>query len=417
VKERIIEHLAVLKLKGDMKAPIICLVGPPGVGKTSLGKSVAKALGRNFIRMSLGGISDESEIRGHRKTYIGAMPGRIIQSLRRSGTNNPVFILDEIDKINRDFRGDPSSALLEVLDPEQNSTFQDNYLELEFDLSKVLFIATANSLSTIQPALLDRMEIIEISGYSVEEKMEIAKKYLIPEQLEAHGLQKKHIKWKPAVLEFIIQHYTQESGVRNLSRQIASVMRTIAKWVENKTPGVAIGLAWTQMGGAILFVESCLTKGNGKLIMTGNLGDVMKESATTALSFVKAHAEELNIDMDLLEKRDIHLHMPEGAIPKDGPSAGITMLSAITSIYTGRKVRPFLAMTGEITLRGKVLPVGGIKEKILAAKRVGMKDIILCKENEKHILEINPDYIKGLNFKYVSDMFEVLHLALEPANK
>jgi ATP-dependent Lon protease len=447
VKERIIEHLAVLKLKGDMKAPIICLVGPPGVGKTSLGKSVAKALGRNFIRMSLGGISDESEIRGHRKTYIGAMPGRIIQSLRRSGTNNPVFILDEIDKINRDFRGDPSSALLEVLDPEQNSTFQDNYLELEFDLSKVLFIATANSLSTIQPALLDRMEIIEISGYSVEEKMEIAKKYLIPEQLEAHGLQKKHIKWKPAVLEFIIQHYTQESGVRNLSRQIASVMRTIAKWVageeeyqpeltnvmvnkflgptiyspdqytEIKTPGVAIGLAWTQMGGAILFVESCLAKGNGKLIMTGNLGDVMKESATTALSFVKAHAEELNIDMDLLEKRDIHLHMPEGAIPKDGPSAGITMLSAITSIYTGRKVRPFLAMTGEITLRGKVLPVGGIKEKILAAKRVGMKDIILCKENEKHILEINPDYIKGLNFKYVTDMFEVLHLALEPANK
>jgi len=443
VKERILEHLAVLKLKGDLKAPILCLVGPPGVGKTSLGKSIARSLNRNFIRMSLGGVSDESEIRGHRKTYIGAMPGRILQSLRKCGTNNPVFILDEIDKINRDFRGDPSSALLEVLDPEQNSTFQDNYLELEFDLSKVMFVATANSLSTIQPALLDRMEVIEISGYSVEEKKEIAKKHLVPEQLEAHGLKKKHVKWRPAILEFIIQHYTSESGVRNLNRQIASVMRAIARrvageeayepdlsvemvsdilgpspfnpdqYTEMKAPGVAIGLAWTQVGGAILFVESCLTKGNGKLILTGNLGDVMKESATTAHSFIKAHATDLQIDTDIMEKSDIHLHIPEGAIPKDGPSAGITMLTSISSLFTRRRVLPFLAMTGEITLRGKVLPVGGIKEKILAAKRVGMKRIILPKANERHVTEINPEYLRGLEFSYVSDMTDVLDLALE----
>jgi ATP-dependent Lon protease len=443
VKERILEHLAVLKLKGDMKAPILCLVGPPGVGKTSLGKSVAHALKRKFIRMSLGGLHDESEIRGHRKTYIGAMPGRILQSLKRAGSSNPVFILDEIDKVGKDFRGDPSSALLEVLDPEQNSTFYDNYLEMEYDLSKVLFIATANSLSTIQPALLDRMEIIEISGYSMEEKVEIAKRHLIPEQRKEHGLEAKHIKLRPDVIARIIQSYTRESGVRALAREIAGVMRRIAKNVameepyniavkpdeipkilgperyskdmykEEKTGGVAIGLAWTSVGGEILFIECSLHKGKGALILTGNLGEVMKESATTALSFIKAHSESIGINPDLFEQRDVHLHIPEGAIPKDGPSAGVTMLTAISSAFTGRPVKPYLAMTGEITLRGRVLPVGGIKEKILAAKRAGMRQIILCKENQKHVAEINTAYIEGLEFHYVDRMEEVLDAALE----
>lgn len=443
VKERILEHLAVLKLKGDMKAPILCLVGPPGVGKTSLGKSVARALKRKFIRMSLGGLHDESEIRGHRKTYIGAMPGRILQSLKRAGSSNPVFILDEIDKVGKDFRGDPSSALLEVLDPEQNSTFYDNYLEMEYDLSKILFIATANSLSTIQPALLDRMEIIEISGYSMEEKVEIAKRHLIPEQRAEHGLEAKHVKLRPEVISRIIQSYTRESGVRALSREMAGVMRHIAKNVamdepynvtvkiddlpkilgperyskdmykEEKISGVAIGLAWTSVGGEILFIECSLHKGKGNLILTGNLGDVMKESATTALSFIKAHSESMGISPDLFEQKDVHLHIPEGAIPKDGPSAGITMLTTITSAFTGRPVKPFLAMTGEITLRGRVLPVGGIKEKILAAKRAGMKDIILCRENQKHVAEINTAYIEGLHFHYVDRMEEVLEYALE----
>ncbi len=442
VKERILEHLAVLKLKGDMKAPILCLVGPPGVGKTSLGKSVAKALKRKFVRMSLGGLHDESEIRGHRKTYIGAMPGRILQSLKKAGSSNPVFILDEIDKVGKDFRGDPSSALLEVLDPEQNSTFYDNYLEVEYDLSKVLFIATANSLSTIQPALLDRMEIIEISGYSLEEKVEIAKRHLIPKELEAHGLKSKNIKLKPDVIARIIQEYTRESGVRSLNREVAAVMRHTAKNVamgepynitlkkedlhailgptrfsrdmyqEEPTPGVAVGLAQTQAGGANLFVEASLSKGKGNLTLTGNLGDVMKESASTALSLIKARSEQLGIPQEIFESYNIHLHVPEGAIPKDGPSAGITMLTALTSALTGRAVKPFLAMTGEITLRGKVLPVGGIKEKILAARRAGMTDIVLCKENQKHVAEIKQDYISGLHFHYVARMEDVLQVAL-----
>ncbi|MCB0637058.1 MAG: endopeptidase La [Lewinella sp.] len=442
VKQRILEHLAVLKLKGDMKAPILCLVGPPGVGKTSLGRSIARALDREFIRMSLGGLHDESEIRGHRKTYIGAMPGRIIQNLRKAGASNPVFILDEIDKVGKDFRGDPSSALLEVLDPEQNGTFHDNYLELEYDLSKVLFVATANSLNTIQPALLDRMEVIDISGYSTEEKVEIAKRHLIPKQRKAHGVTAKQVTLRDPVIKAIIQQYTRESGVRALDRQIAGVMRFVAKSVAMEeqyspsikvndlpailgpvrfnperyqqidVPGVAIGLAWTSVGGEILFVEASLSPGKGKLTLTGNLGDVMKESATTALSFIKAHSESLGIDGQLFDSRDLHLHVPEGAIPKDGPSAGITMLTALTSLFTQRKVKPFLAMTGEITLRGKVLPVGGIKEKILAAKRAGMREIILCQENEKHIAEINPDYIKGMTFHYVDRMEEVLDIAL-----
>lgn len=442
VKERILEHLAVLKLKGDMKAPIICLVGPPGVGKTSLGKSIAKALNRNFIRMSLGGLHDESEIRGHRKTYIGAMPGRIIQSLKKAQSGNPVFILDEIDKVGKDFRGDPSSALLEVLDPEQNTTFHDNYLELEYDLSKVLFIATANSLSSIQPALLDRMEIIEISGYSIEEKVEIVKRHLIPQQLEAHGLNKDHVKLSPAVIQQIIAQYTRESGVRSLSRQIAGVMRYIAKKVameepyelkiqgedlkamlgparfspdmyqETPFPGVAIGLAWTSVGGEILFAECQLSPGKGKLTLTGNLGEVMKESATTALTYIKAHSTNLGIEPKKFDEVDIHLHVPEGAIPKDGPSAGVTMISCLASAFLEKPIRPYLAMTGEITLRGKVLPVGGIKEKILAAKRAGMKEILLCKENEKDVMEINPDYIRGVKFHYVSRMEEVLAIAL-----
>ena len=444
VKERILEHLAVLKLKGDMKAPILCLVGPPGVGKTSLGKSVARALKRQFVRMSLGGLHDESEIRGHRKTYIGAMPGRIIQSLKKAKAGNPVFILDEIDKVGKDFRGDPSSALLEVLDPEQNSTFHDNYLEVEYDLSKVLFIATANSLSTIQPALLDRMEIIEISGYSIEEKIEIAKRHLIPEQLLEHGLKPTDIKLKPEVIGHIVQNYTRESGVRSLSRMIAGVMRHIAKKVameepynvavkveeiydmlgptvysqdmyqEVHSPGVAVGLAWTSVGGDILFIESSLSKGKGKLTLTGNLGDVMKESASTALSFIKANSEAIGIVPEAFEEFDVHIHVPEGAIPKDGPSAGITMLSALSSLFTRRPIKPYLAMTGEITLRGRVLPVGGIKEKMLAAKRAGMKEIILCKDNKKHVAEIPKAYIEGMTFHYVDRMEEVLAKALLP---
>ncbi len=443
VKERILEHLAVLKLKGDMKAPILCLVGPPGVGKTSLGKSIARALERNFIRMSLGGLHDESEIRGHRKTYIGAMPGRIIQSIKRAGSSNPVFILDEIDKVGKDFRGDPSSALLEVLDPEQNTTFHDNYLELEYDLSKVMFIATANSLSTIQPALLDRMEIIEISGYSQEEKVEIARRHLIPKQLEEHGLKRSQVKLSKPLLNKVVEEHTRESGVRSLNRQIGALMRHIAKKVameEDYTvsipvkaltdilgprkyssemyqavnhPGVAIGLAWTQVGGDILFIETSLSQGKGKLTLTGNLGEVMKESATTALTFLKAHCESLGIDPQDFSQKDVHIHIPQGAIPKDGPSAGITMLTALASAFTGRLVRPYLAMTGEITLRGKVLPVGGIKEKLLAARRSGMTDIILCRENEKHVSEIREEYLKEVKLHYVEEMSEVLELALE----
>lgn len=444
VKERILEHLAVLKLKGDMKAPILCLVGPPGVGKTSLGTSIARALNRRFVRMSLGGLHDESEIRGHRKTYIGAMPGRIIQSLKKAESSNPVFILDEIDKVGKDFRGDPSSALLEVLDPEQNTHFYDNYLELEYDLSKVLFIATANSLSTIQPALLDRMEIIEVSGYSLEEKIEIAKQHLIPRQREAHGLQGKHVRLNKSALKEMIQKYTRESGVRSLDRTIASIMRHVAKKVameepynlslrssdieeilgpsrfssdmykEKQPPGVAVGLAWTSVGGDILFIEVSLSKGKGKLTLTGNLGEVMKESATTALSYLKAYSEEMGIDPRVFEERDIHVHVPAGAIPKDGPSAGVTMLSALASAFTGKKIKPFLAMTGEITLRGQVLPVGGIKEKILAAKRAGLKEIILSEENRKHVEEIEKDYIEKLEFHYVKKMKEVLDLAIVP---
>lgn len=443
VKERILEHLAVLKLKGDMKAPILCLVGPPGVGKTSLGRSVARALGRQYIRISLGGLHDESEIRGHRKTYIGAMPGRIIQSMRKAKSANPCFVLDEIDKVGKDFRGDPSSALLEVLDPEQNSTFYDNYLELEYDLSRVLFIATSNSLNTIQPALLDRMEIIEISGYSVEEKLGIAEKHLIPKQLEEHGLQKEHYQMSKTVLEKLIQDYTRESGVRSLDRAIARISRHIAKKVasnEKYTPtlteadiekilgprrfsldrlvednhiGVAIGLAWTSVGGEILFIETSLSPGKGNLRLTGNLGEVMKESATTALSYLKAHASEYGIDQDVFNTTDIHVHVPEGAIPKDGPSAGVTMLSALTSAFLKKPLKARIAMTGEITLRGKVLPVGGIKEKILAAKRAGIHTVMMCAENRLHVEEVPPLYRKGLRFKYVEEMSEVLHYALE----
>ena len=443
VKQRMLEHLAVLKLKGDMKAPILCLVGPPGVGKTSLGRSIARAIKRKFVRMSLGGLHDESEIRGHRKTYIGALPGRIVQSLKRAGSSNPVFILDEIDKVGKDFRGDPSSALLEVLDPEQNSTFYDNYLELEYDLSKVMFIATANSINNIQPALLDRMEIIQISGYSTEEKIEIAKRHLIPEQRKEHGLKATDIRLGKKTIQRIVESYTRESGVRSLNRQIGAVMRHVAKKVAMEesyevsvkpeslrgilgpqlhtkdeytkvlVPGVAIGLAWTQTGGEILFLEASLSRGKGKLTLTGNLGEVMKESASTALSYIKANSEALGIEPEKFEKHDIHLHIPEGAIPKDGPSAGITMLTTLTSVLTGRPVKPYVAMTGEITLRGKVLPVGGIKEKILAAKRAGMKEIILCQENQRNVEEINPDYIKGLNFHYVDRTKEVLELALD----
>ncbi len=442
VKERILEHLAVLKLKGDMKAPILCLVGPPGVGKTSLGSSIARALKRKYVRMSLGGLHDEAEIRGPRKTYIGALPGRIIQSLKKAKAANPVFILDEIDKVGKDFRGDPSSALLEVLDPEQNTTFYDNYLELEFDLSKVLFIATANTLSTIQPALLDRMEIIEIAGYSLEEKIQIAKQHLVPLQRKEHGLKPGQVKITDKALEKVVDSYTAESGVRNFSREIGSVMRSVAKKVameepydltikpehlhailgptkfdsevykEKQGPGVAIGLAWTSVGGEILFIEVSLNKGSGRLQLTGNLGEVMKESASTALSYIRAHADQFGISSEAFEKNDIHIHIPEGAIPKDGPSAGVTMLSAITSALTGKALKPYLAMTGEITLRGKVLPVGGIKEKILAAKRAGIREVILCKDNRKHVEEIEKEYIKGLSFHYVDRMEEVLDLAI-----
>jgi ATP-dependent Lon protease len=392
--------------------------------------------------MSLGGLHDESEIRGHRKTYIGALPGRIVQSMKKAGSGNPVFLLDEIDKVGRDFRGDPSSALLEVLDPSQNDHFHDNYLEVDYDLSKVLFIATANNLSTIQPPLLDRMEIIEIGGYSLEEKVEIAKRHLIPDQLKEHGLKSSQFKISKKALKKMIQEYTRESGVRSLNRQVAAVMRHLAKQVamdetpdpnineeevakilgitpyspelykEVPSPGVAVGLAWTQMGGEILFVESSVSKGNGRMILTGNLGEVMKESATTAMSFIKAHADELGVDTEKLEKSDVHVHIPEGAIPKDGPSAGVTMLTALASVFTGKPVRPYLAMTGEITLRGKVLPVGGIKEKILAAKRAGMKEIILCKENRRHVEDINAEYISGLKFHYVGNMQEVLDRAI-----
>lgn len=442
VKERILEHLAVLKLKGDMKAPILCLVGPPGVGKTSLGKSIAHALKRKFIRMSLGGLHDEAEIRGHRKTYIGAMPGRIIQSLKKVNSANPVFILDELDKVGKDFRGDPSSALLEVLDPEQNSTFHDNYLDVEFDLSKILFIATANTLQGIQPALLDRMEIIEINGYSIQEKIEIAKKHLIPEQRKEHGLKADQISLNKAIIEQLIQNYTRESGVRSLTRVIGGVMRGVAKKVAMEeayekevsaedvrkflgpiifdrdiyqgvqVPGVTVGLAWTSTGGDILFVESNTHPGKGTLTLTGNLGEVMKESAITALSYIKSHYKDLSIDPIVFEKSDVHVHVPEGAIPKDGPSAGITMLTALASAFTQKPVKQYLAMTGEITLRGKVLPVGGIKEKILAAKRAGIKELILCEENRRHVEDINPEYINGLKFNYVSNMQQVIDIAL-----
>lgn len=442
VKQRIIEYLAVLKLKHNMKAPILCLVGPPGVGKTSLGKSIAKALGRKYVRMALGGVRDEAEIRGHRKTYIGAMPGRIIQSVKKAGAANPVFILDEIDKVSTDFRGDPSSALLEVLDPEQNSTFYDNYVEMDFDLSNVMFIATANSLSSIQPALLDRMEIIEVNGYTIEEKIEIAKKHLLPKQREAHGLTLKDVVVKADVLEKLIEDYTRESGVRTLEKRIGSVIRGVAKniameepyntlvskkevekilgapfydkdlYENNDTAGVVTGLAWTSVGGDILFIEASLSPGNGKLTLTGSLGDVMKESVTIALAYLRAHAGYFNINPKLFEQWDIHVHVPAGATPKDGPSAGVTMLTALVSAFTQRKVKPHLAMTGEITLRGRVLPVGGIKEKILAAKRANIKEIILCKSNQKDILEIKEDYITDLKFHYVTDMREVIDLAL-----
>src|SRR6195952_214815 len=442
VKQRIIEYLAVLKLKHNMKAPILCLVGPPGVGKTSLGKSIAKALGRKYVRMALGGIRDEAEIRGHRKTYIGAMPGRIIQSVKKAGAANPVFILDEIDKVGNDFRGDPSSALLEVLDPEQNSTFYDHYVEMDFDLSNVMFIATANSLSSVQPALIDRMEIIEVNGYTIEEKIEIAKQHLVPKQREAHGVKSKDVSLKNDVIEKVIEDYTRESGVRTLDKQIGSVIRGVAKniamkeeynpavskkdverilgapiydkdqYENNEVAGVVTGLAWTQVGGDILFIEASLSPGKGKLTLTGSLGDVMKESVIIALAYLRAHASYFDIDPRLFDLWDVHVHVPAGATPKDGPSAGITMLTALVSAFTQRKVKPHLAMTGEITLRGRVLAVGGIKEKILAAKRANIKEIILCKSNQKDILDIKEGYIKDLKFHYVTEMREVINLAL-----
>ena len=442
IKNRILEYLAVLKLKGDMKSPILCFLGPPGIGKTSLGKSIAHAIGRKYIRVSLGGLHDESEIRGHRKTYIGAMPGRIIQSIRKVKTSNPVMILDEIDKIGSDQRGDPSSALLEVLDPEQNHSFYDNYLETEYDLSKTLFIATANDISHIQPALRDRLEIIDLSGYAVEEKVEIAKRHLLPKQKSAHGLDKINFKVQDTVLEKVIEDYTRESGVRELDRQLASIMRYQAKELAYKhkvkptvtksdiikilghprysneiyktvnMPGVAVGLAWTYVGGDILFIEVLLAEGKGELKLTGNLGNVMKESATTALTYLQANAKKIGVDPELFKTKSIHIHVPEGAVPKDGPSAGITMLTALTSAFIGRKVKPYLAMTGEITLRGQVLPVGGIKEKILAAKRAGMKDIVMCWQNEKDVNEIDQSFIKGVHFHYVKNMQQVLDLAL-----
>lgn len=441
VKERILEYLAVLKLKGNMKSPILCFYGPPGVGKTSLGKSIAEALGREYIRMSLGGLHDESEIRGHRKTYIGAMPGRVIQNIKKAEISNPVFVLDEVDKLGRSNHGDPSSALLEVLDPEQNSEFYDNYIETEYDLSKVMFIATANSLQTIQGPLRDRMEIIEVNGYTVEEKIEIAKRHLIPKQIREHGITKKDISMDKKVLERLIEEYTNESGVRGIDKMIAKVVRNRArqiamdekftpkisesdlfdilgagrgrtKYSNNDVAGVVTGLAWTSVGGDILFIESSITQGKGKLTLTGNLGDVMKESAVIALEYLKAHSSILDLEQKVFDTHNIHIHVPEGATPKDGPSAGITMLTSLASLFTQRKVKKSLAMTGEITLRGDVLPVGGIKEKILAAKRAKIKEIILCEKNKKDVDEINQDYLKGLTFHYVSKMEEVLEIAL-----
>ena len=442
VKKRIIEHLAVLKLKGDMKSPIICLYGPPGVGKTSLGKSVAESLGRKYVRMSLGGMRDEAEIRGHRKTYIGALPGRIIQSIKKAETSNPVFVLDEIDKLSSSHSGDPSSAMLEVLDPEQNTDFYDNYLEVGYDLSKVMFIATANSLSTIPWALRDRMEIINVSGYTVEEKVEIGKRHLLPKLLTEHGLNSSHLKIAKKQLEKVVTGYTRESGVRGLEKKLAQVVRYAAKSIameedynikisdkdiesilgpshlerdkyeNNETPGVVTGLAWTSVGGDILFIESILSKGKGNLTITGNLGKVMKESSTIALEYIKANLEEFGIEYKTIINNNIHIHVPEGATPKDGPSAGITMLTSLVSTLTQRKVKARLAMTGEITLRGKVLPVGGIKEKILAAKRANIKEIILCAENRKDVEEINQKYLKGLVFHYIDEMKEVIEIAL-----
>lgn len=441
VKERIIEYLAVLKLKGDMKSPILCLYGPPGVGKTSLGKSVAEAIGRKYIRMSLGGVHDEAEIRGHRKTYIGAMPGRIMTSLKKAKSSNPVFVLDEIDKVGTSNHGDPSSALLEVLDPEQNDTFKDNFVEIDYDLSKVMFIATANELSTIQPALRDRMEFIEVTGYTVEEKIEISKRHLINKQLKAHGLNADNFDITDEAIEYIIESYTSESGVRGLEKRIAKVVRFRAKqialeeeyvvliekenlvdilgpsyekdkYVNNEVAGVVTGLAWTRNGGDILFIESSITKGKGKLTLTGNLGDVMKESAVIALEYLKSHAHNWGIDAKVFDEHNVHIHVPAGATPKDGPSAGITMLTALASLFTQRKVKKYLAMTGEITLRGDVLPVGGIKEKILAAKRANIKELILCDKNRKDIEEIKESYLEGLKFNYVSSMDEVVKLAL-----
>ena len=442
VKRRIIEYLAVLKLRNDMKSPILCLYGPPGVGKTSLGKSIAEALGREYVRISLGGLRDEAEIRGHRKTYIGAMPGRILQSLKKAGTSNPVFVLDEIDKLSNSHQGDPSSAMLEVLDPEQNSEFYDNFLEMGYDLSKVMFIATSNSLNSIQPALLDRMEVINVSGYTIEEKVEIAKRHLLPKQLGEHGLKDKHLKIAKPQLEKIVEGYTRESGVRGMEKQIAKMVRYAAKniameepydikvsnadiievlgapklerdkYENNNVAGVVTGLAWTRVGGDILFIESILSKGKGNLTITGNLGKVMKESATIAMEYIKANADEFGIDSEVFEKYNVHIHVPEGATPKDGPSAGVTMLTSLVSLFTQRKVKRSLAMTGEITLRGKVLPVGGIKEKILAAKRARIKEILLCEENKRDIAEIKQEYLKGLKFHYVTDMSDVLKLAL-----
>jgi len=442
IKERILEYLAVLKLKGDMKSPILCFIGPPGIGKTSLGKSIAHAIARKYVRVSLGGLHDESEIRGHRKTYIGAMPGRIIQSIRKIKSSNPVMILDEIDKVGNTTHGDPSSALLEVLDPEQNGSFYDNYLELEYDLSKVLFIATANNINNIQPALRDRLEIIDLNGYAVEEKIEIAKQHLVPKQQEAHGLKNVIIKISEKVLQKIIEDYTRESGVRDLDRQLASVMRNLAKQFATKNKlkptltqvdvekilgkprynndmykvanmaGVAVGLAWTYVGGDILFIEISLSDGKGEMKMTGNLGNVMKESATTAYTWLQVNAKKLQIDTDLFNNKNIHIHVPEGAVPKDGPSAGITMMTALASAFTSRKIKSYLAMTGEITLRGQVLPVGGIKEKVLAAKRAGLKEIIMCWQNEKDVEEINPAFIKGIKFHYVKTMQQVIDIAL-----
>jgi ATP-dependent Lon protease len=449
IKERILEYLAVLKLKGDMKSPILCFVGPPGIGKTSLGKSIANAINRKYVRVSLGGLHDESEIRGHRKTYIGAMPGRILQSIRKIKSSNPVMILDEIDKVGSDFRGDPSSALLEVLDPEQNNNFYDNYLELEYDLSKVLFIATANNVQNIQPALRDRLEIIDLSGYAIEEKMEIAKRHLLPKQKEAHGLLNEaygkdmNFRISDNVLEKIISDYTRESGVRELDRQLASIMRNLAKTYATKgklkptislgdvekilgkskysneiyktanMAGVAVGLAWTYVGGDILFIETTTSdNGKGELKLTGNLGNVMKESATTAMTYLQANAKKYGIDPEVFTAKNVHIHIPEGAVPKDGPSAGITLMTALASSFTGRRVKPYLAMTGEITLRGQVLPVGGIKEKVLAAKRAGLKEIIMCAQNQKDVQEINQNFIKGLKISYVKTMQQVMELAL-----